>query len=144
MLSLQSFLRKGVSLGYTCAQSKPKGPKGRVASGPVWVDSKQPSSTTLYLLYVSLCTGELNAIPRHKCFRCSPLYGGACRWAMLGELKPNGPKGLTVPGPRLIAFPLAVPPPPLPRKGGVAALAAPGPPLALCATVSGLVLRLPR
>jgi hypothetical protein len=23
---------------------------------------------------------------------CSPFYGRACRWAMLGELKPNGPK----------------------------------------------------
>ena len=24
---------------------------------------------------------------------CSPFYGRACRWAMLGELKPKGPKG---------------------------------------------------
>ena len=26
-------------------------------------------------------------------FRCSPFYGRACRWAMLGELKPEGPQG---------------------------------------------------
>ena len=29
---------------------------------------------TLYLLYTSLCTGELNAIRKHKCFLCSPFY----------------------------------------------------------------------
>ena len=34
-----------------------------------------------------------NAIRKHKCFLCSPFYGRACRWAMLGELKPKGPKG---------------------------------------------------
>ena len=48
--------------------------------------------TTLYLLYTSLCTGELNVIRRHKCFSCSPFYERACRWAMLGESKPKGPK----------------------------------------------------
>ena len=41
----------------------------------------------------SLCTGELNAIRKHKGFLCSPFYGRACRWAILGELKPKGPKG---------------------------------------------------
>ena len=46
----------------------------------------------MYLLYTSLCTGEQNAIRKHKCFPCSPFYGRACRWAMLGELKPKGPK----------------------------------------------------
>ena len=46
-----------------------------------------PSRTTLYLLYTSLCTGELNAIRKHECFLCSPFYGRACRWAMLGEIK---------------------------------------------------------
>jgi len=45
------------------------------------------------ILYTSLCTGELNAIRKHKCFLSSPFYGRACRWAMLGELKPKGPKG---------------------------------------------------
>ena len=33
---------------------------------------------------------ELNAIRKHKCLLCSPFYGGACRWAMVGELKPQG------------------------------------------------------
>ena len=37
--------------------------------------------------------GELNAIRKQKCFLCSPFYGRACRWAMVGELKPKGPKG---------------------------------------------------
>jgi len=34
----------------------------------------------------SLCTGEPDAIRKRKCFICSPCYGRACRWAMLGEL----------------------------------------------------------
>jgi len=29
---------------------------------------------------------------KQKCFLYSPFYGKACRWAMLGELKPEGPK----------------------------------------------------
>ena len=29
---------------------------------------------THYPLYTSLCTGELNAIRKHKCFLCSPFY----------------------------------------------------------------------
>ena len=37
--------------------------------------------------------GKLNAIRKQKCFLCSPFYGRACRWAMLGELKLEGPKG---------------------------------------------------
>ena len=41
----------------------------------------------------SLCTGGLNAIRKHEYFLCSPFYGRACRWVMLGELKPKGPKG---------------------------------------------------
>ena len=31
--------------------------------------------------------GELNAIRKQKCFLCSPFYGRACRWAVLGEIK---------------------------------------------------------
>ena len=27
-----------------------------------------------YPLYTSLCTGELNAFRKHKCFLCSPFY----------------------------------------------------------------------
>ena len=40
----------------------------------------------------SLWTGELTAIQKHQCCLCSPFYGRACRWAMLGELKPKGPE----------------------------------------------------
>ena len=40
---------------------------------------KHPKRTSLYLLYTSLCSGELNAI--RKCFICSPFHGRACRWA---------------------------------------------------------------
>ena len=42
--------------------------------------------------------GELNAIRKQKCFLCSPLYGRACRWAMVGEIKPKGPDGITTDG----------------------------------------------
>jgi hypothetical protein len=48
---------------------------------------KHPNRATLYLLYTSLCTGELKAIRKQKCFFCSPFYGRACRWAMVGEIK---------------------------------------------------------
>ena len=48
---------------------------------------KHPKRTTLYPLFTSLCTGELNAIRKQKCFLCSPFYGTACRWHMLGEIK---------------------------------------------------------
>ena len=41
-----------------------------------------PNRTTRYLLYTSLCTRELNATRKQKCFICSPLYGRTCRWAM--------------------------------------------------------------
>ena len=51
-----------------------------------------PNRATLYLLYTSLCTGELNAIRKHKCFLCSH-FGRACRWSMMGELKPKGFQG---------------------------------------------------
>jgi len=37
-----------------------------VASGPVWVNSKPPNRATLYPLYTSLCTGELNAIRKQN------------------------------------------------------------------------------
>ena len=46
----------------------------------------QPNRAAHYPLYTSLCTGELNAIRKQKCFLCSPFYGRACRWAMLGEI----------------------------------------------------------
>ena len=40
----------------------------------------------------SCFTGELLYSLRTP-LQCSPFYGRACRWAMLGELKPKGPKG---------------------------------------------------
>ena len=40
-----------------------------------------------YPLYTSLCTGELNAIRKQKCFICSPFYVRVSRWAMMGEIK---------------------------------------------------------
>ena len=39
-----------------------------VASGPMWVNSKDPKRAALHLFYTSLCTGELNAIRKQKCF----------------------------------------------------------------------------
>jgi len=45
-----------------------------VASGPMWVKLKHPNRFTHDPLYTSICTGELNAIPKHKCFLCSPFY----------------------------------------------------------------------
>ncbi|KAJ1470866.1 hypothetical protein T484DRAFT_1640815, partial [Baffinella frigidus] len=48
---------------------------------------KHPKRATLYPLFTSLCTGELNAIRKQKCFLCSPFYGRACRWHMLEEIK---------------------------------------------------------
>ena len=35
-----------------------------------------------------------------KCFLCSPFYGRACRWVMLGELKSKGSKKDPSPAPR--------------------------------------------
>ena len=39
-----------------------------------WYTFTHPNRTTHYPLYTSLCTGELNAIRKHKCFLCSPFY----------------------------------------------------------------------
>ena len=47
-----------------------------------------PNRATHCPLYTSLCTGELTAIRKQKCFICCPFYGRACRWAVLGEIKP--------------------------------------------------------
>jgi len=33
----------------------------------------------------------LKGLDHYQCFFCSPFYGRACRWAMVGELKPKGP-----------------------------------------------------
>ena len=60
-----------------------------------WYAFTHPNRATLYLLYTSLCTGELNAIRKQKCFLCSPFYGRAYRWAMSCELKPRGTTSLS-------------------------------------------------
>ena len=47
---------------------------GAILCAGMCVNSKHPNRATLYLLYTSLCTGELNAIRTQKCFLCSPVY----------------------------------------------------------------------
>ena len=47
---------------------------------------KFTNRTAFYPLYMSLCTGEPNAIRKQKCFSSSPFYGRACRWAMLEKI----------------------------------------------------------
>ena len=42
---------------------------------------------------IALPSGDGIADRKQKCFLCGPFYGRACRRAMLGELKPKGPKG---------------------------------------------------
>ena len=58
-----------------------------VASGPVWVNSKHPNGVTLYLLYTSLCTEELDAIRKHKGFLCSPFYVKGVSLGYVGRIK---------------------------------------------------------
>ena len=53
---------------------------------------KHPNRATLYLLYTSLCTGELNAIRKHKCFLCNPFYVKGVSLGYVGRIKPKGPK----------------------------------------------------
>ena len=48
---------------------------------------KHPNRTTLHLLYTSLCTGELNAIRKHKCFLCSPFYVKGVSLGYVGRIK---------------------------------------------------------
>jgi hypothetical protein len=52
-----------------------------------WYAFTHPNSTTLYLLFTSLCTGELNAIRKQKILICCPFHGRACRRAMVGAFK---------------------------------------------------------
>ena len=66
---------KTVYLGSVC-----------VESGPVLVNSKHPNRATHCPLYTSLCTGELNAIRKHKCFLCSPFY---VKGVTLGHVERN-------------------------------------------------------
>ena len=105
MLSLQSFLRKGVSLRYVGRNYNLKDLKditirkdaglccgSRLRSGEVFAyvgrnqnlkDLEEPPTIPLH----EPLHGELNAIRKQECFLCSPFYGRACRWAMLGEIK---------------------------------------------------------
>ena len=48
---------------------------------------KHPNRATLYLLYTSLCTGELNAIRKHNCFLCSPFYVKGVSLGYVGRIK---------------------------------------------------------
>ena len=41
----------------------------------------------LYLFYTSLCTRELNAIRKHKCVLCSPLYVKGVSLGYVGRIK---------------------------------------------------------
>ena len=79
MLSLKCFLREGRVVGPCWEKLKPKGPKVKervrsVSMGTSWYTFTHPNRAPLYLLYTSLCTGELNAIRKHKCFRCNLFY----------------------------------------------------------------------
>ena len=80
----------------------PLSPLGRgKAGGKKAGGSKHPNRATHYPLYTSLCTGELNAIRKHKCFLCSPFYvkgvllGHVGRNQNLTDIKPvaNKPVG---------------------------------------------------
>ena len=42
---------------------------------------------THYPLYTSFCTGELNAIRKHKCFLCSPFYVKGVSLGYVGRIK---------------------------------------------------------
>ena len=53
--------------------------------GPV--NFSRPVRATLYLLYTSLCTEELNAIRKHKCFLCSPFYVKGVSLGYVGRIK---------------------------------------------------------
>ena len=46
-----------------------------------------PNIATHYLLFTSLCTGELNAIRKHKCFLCSPFYVKGVSLGHVGRIK---------------------------------------------------------
>ena len=56
----------------------------KVASRPI---RPTPNRATLYLLYTSLCTGELSAIRQQKCFLCSPFYVKGVPLGYVGRIK---------------------------------------------------------
>ena len=65
---------------------KPKGPKEEIP-----VSAYRGSSTNLKELNVLADKLEgvkvVEQLLGQKCFLCSPFYGTACRWAMLGEIE---------------------------------------------------------
>ena len=73
-----SFLRKGEVMAYVGRIHNLKDLKDlmlgfrRALMLGFWRSLITPHRATLYLLYTSLCTGELNAIRKHNCFLCSP------------------------------------------------------------------------
>ena len=60
---------------------------GVCASAGRMAQLKHPNRATLYLLYTSLCTGELNAIQKHNCFLCSPFYVKGVSLGYVGRIK---------------------------------------------------------
>ena len=90
----------------TCNESKEEEEevwKSRVPHSHVPVTTRDPNRGKLLTLAVVNLDGRARLgqlslkcrDPLHrkqKCFRCSPFYGRACRWAVLGELKPKGPE----------------------------------------------------
>ena len=52
-----------------------------------------PNSTTLYLIYTSACTGELNAIRKQNAFSAVLSTEGRVVGPCWKKLKPEGPKG---------------------------------------------------
>ena len=52
-----------------------------------WYAFTHPNRTTIYLLFTSLCTGELNVIRMHKCFLCSPFYVKGVSLGYVGRIK---------------------------------------------------------
>ena len=63
-----------------------------VASGPVWVNSKHLNRATHYPFCTSLCTGELNATRKRKCFSAVMSTEGRVVGPSWEKSKPTGPK----------------------------------------------------
>ena len=77
-----------------------------VSMEPSWYVCTHPNRTTLYLLYTSLCTGELNAIRKHKCFLCSPCCVKGLSLGYVGlNLNPKDLKDLPARSLRLFSLP---------------------------------------
>ena len=66
-----------------------------VASGPMWVNSKHLNRATLLSSLHELLHWRAKRDPKVKMLFLQSFLRKACRWAMLGELKPKGPKGST-------------------------------------------------